>query len=274
MGTGMKKLINNKKSHVKWLLFKDDIMNSYKRSNTKIAAMIIIILPIFDLFINFIGSRGNLFTPWSANFLSASGEGHIAQVTMWYFTPLLILLLVSEKGIERKLNGLLNVELIRNKNSCLKLMGNVLFVSGFTFVVALALNFILSMIIFHGGTFDLSLSEIAKTDTNDIFLGFKWQMENPYLTLFIYAILALIYWLSITMLTYGLGLILEKKIELYVVSLVIYYIVLMLINPLVTFQPFTEFPITSVYSQYLASTLVFSSIGLGSVIIYSKGSQL
>lgn len=249
-------------------------MNVYKQRNTKIGALIILLLPLFDLFINYLGSRNELFSPWIANFLSASGEGHIAQVTMWYFTPLLILLLISEIGIERKQSGMLNVELLRNKNSVMRLLTKVIIVSGGTYITALLLNFIFSLIVFHAGTYDLGLSEIAQLDTNNVVLGFKWQMSNPYLTLVIYTILSLGYWLSITVLTYGLGFIVEKKLELYVVSLVIYYIVVMLVNPLVTIQPFTEFPISDVYTQYFTSILTFLIIGFSSIAIYSRGNQL
>ncbi len=248
-------------------------MNIYKQRNTKIATLIIVGLMMFDIIINYISSQGT-FTPWIASFMSASGEGHIAQVTLWYFTPLIVLLLITEIGFDRKVSGLLNIELMRNKHAPIMLLLKTTIISTTIFVTAIVLNFVFTLIVFHGQTFDKSLTEIANSETNMAILGLKWQVTNPYITLVFYSLINIIYWISITIFTYGIGLIVNKKIELYVVSLVIYYIVLMTINPLICIQPFTEFSFSDVALRFLLAIIVFTGIGVTAVYVYLKGEQL
>lgn len=127
--------------------------------------------------------------PAVAGFLSASSKGHIAQMLIKWLLPIFLLWAYSDSYINEKKYSY-NI-LVLGRSSRKKTIINqilVAFISAFTtMLIALSINFIMSIILFHGGYFFHGM------DSPEMYNGLYWmdqfEFSHAYIAYLIHMLL-------------------------------------------------------------------------------------
>lgn len=129
--------------------------------------------------------KDNLLHPTVASFLSGSSQGHIAQMLLIWILPLYLLLIYSDFYILEKKIGYSNITYSKiSRKELLKVRFLLSFSLPFAILFAsLLLNFVLSLIIFHGGQSFLGLE--MYTDSHSLL---SISLKHPYITYIIYIV--------------------------------------------------------------------------------------
>lgn len=205
----------------------------------------------------------NKFT--DVTFLSAYSEGHIFQIILFWFLPIFMLLMYSDKVINEIKTAYVNTAIIKhNKKKYIYNKIKVGFLIGFcTIFIALTMNFILSFILFNGGEYtrfsNKNIEELSSMSLR------AWQILNPVITNYIYIVIVSFFsgicMIMTTLLSFVIG---DKKI-VYILSFFSWFILVTRSkNSLMfIFQPFTEFDLNyqiNTFNQSIIYFLIISAI--------------
>lgn len=181
----------------------------------------------------------SMMHPAKGAFLSAVTEGHINQMMYKWLLPIYLLLIYCDKTIEEIRSGYFSVMMLREgKKQFLKSKYKCAFVMGFMIVfLTLFINFILSIIMLHGGK-DMGM-DISYFPTHPIFV---FSLKYPYIAYSIYIMIVSILGGGCAMICTGLSLVVKQYRYLYVISFLIWYIQIIAPKSLTyVMQPFIEY---------------------------------
>ncbi len=199
-------------------------------------------------------SRETLLHPSKASFLSGSSQGHVAQMLLIWVLPIYFLIIYSDFYIQEKKLGYSNITFTKlSKKKFLSIRFFVTFFLPFTIVlISLLLNFILAVVIFHGGQSFQGMESYSNPHPL-----LSYSLNNPYLAyigyIFIFSLIAGCCGVICT----SLSLLFSKYKHVYSIAFFIWIIQIILPNSLTyLIQPFIEYG----FDRIIPASILFSSI--------------
>ncbi|MGL5870385.1 MAG: hypothetical protein ACRC1T_00770 [Clostridium chrysemydis] len=250
----IKKFIYSKKSLVVWALI-----------------VLIMIVESVSLYLITLGEKSNYYY-LDVAFLSGKSEGHIPQMIIFWFLPIILLLLFGDKILSEIENGTSNIYIVKkSKKKYINDKVKVGFLIGFGVVfLSLIINVIISFLLFKNNNIDIEFIESIK--------GIKgleyslWQFENPLISYLIYIIIAS--WFSgiLSALVILLGTLIKDKKIVMASSFFIWFLLVSRGSKSVMniFQPFNEFSLNDQISIFIESNIYVFVIILIIKIILKK----
>lgn len=191
------------------MLIKSEIYRILKSRRGMSFVILMFIIPFIDLILNAFRvfydyitnpgvyrsglSHSSILHPTYAAFLTGSSEGHIPQMLLIWILPLYLMIIYSDSYIQERKAGYNNI--LFSKVTREKLVSSrfaVSFLMPFIIsFVSLTINFVLSNIIFHGGT-DMMGAEYTLASDLKPFLLFCYEHPNLIycVYIFVYSIIA------------------------------------------------------------------------------------
>jgi len=213
-----------------------------KNRRSMIVIALIMLVPFIDLFFNIYSDTelGGDLHPAMAAFLSGSSTGHMAQILLMCTLPVYMLMIYSGSVIAEKDQGYLNIAYTTTeKKKYVRQKMSVAFITGFGVLAAsLLLNFVLSCIIFSGGTGFAGMQQ----DPAELSGSLKFSISHPYSIYCLYILSSCFIAGMVNIFCIALGLVLKNNWLLYMVVFLVW--ILLIINPfsiVYGMQPFTEF---------------------------------
>ncbi len=197
-------------------------------------------------------------------FLNSFSEGHIQFILIYWFLPIYILLIFSDKIIDEHNNGYHNIINAGFKNKYIKSKYIIGFLTGFCLIISLqTIDIIINVLInqFY------SIEKQSINFNDDLFNYYR--VLHPWATVYIYTINASLYAGMIGMLTVGLSLMPMKKVQVYsivfIINFSLYLIPFVGANKIL--QPFGDTSFTEYISSFI---IVFLFLSVINCIIYLK----
>ncbi|MBT0134712.1 hypothetical protein G4229_13700 [Listeria seeligeri] len=194
--------------------------------------------------------------PAFAFFLAGSSKGHITQILLLWFLPILGLLLGTDSSIQEYQTGVRNIVInkIGKKAYILQKLATSFILCFITMFAALLLNFILVNIIFRGGTYQMGLDGAGSLNSL-----FDISMQNPYLADIGFGFVACLMAGMAGLIGASASLFFLNKKFAYPAAFFVWFLMILPNNSIMfIFQPFTEYGLETI----LPISLVFSLIVL------------
>ncbi|OEQ03090.1 hypothetical protein [Listeria monocytogenes] len=192
--------------------------------------------------------------PAFAFFLAGSSRGHITQILLLWFLPVLSLLLGADSSIQEYQTGVRNIIInkIGKKSYILQKLAVSFILCFITMFTTLLLNFILVSIIFLGGTYKMGLNGLGSLNTL-----FDFSIQNPYLADIGFGFMACLMAGMAGLIATSSSLFFLNKKFAYPAAFFIWFLMILPNNSIMfIFQSFTEYGFEIILPIFLVFSLI------------------
>lgn len=252
---------------------KSELMKFFRSKKSKIVAFLFIGIMILDNVIIFkdyirLGLEKSEYLKYThATFLAGASHGHLAQIIIFWFLPIFLLLLYSDKIINEIKSNEYIIEMVKkgkwkyviNKVSTGFVIGSAVM------LVGLLLNLILSYILFKEGQHGF-ISQYAHHPLR------AWQNDNALLANIIYIISTSFFSGIMMSITVLLALVIKEKKITYIISFIVWFYLTLRrkFSIIHLFQLYTEYGLDNQSVVFVESSLYFIIIAVICYLIINK----
>lgn len=247
---------------------------TYRILHTKksiVVLLLITFIPFIEIFQLMYSSLLNEITyhPAFAFFLSGMSRGHVSQILLFWFLPLYLLVFNTDDSIQDYVTGIRKSYMIRGgKKQYLKDKMFFSFISSSLLLgFSLLINFIITHLLFWSGQYKNGLDEF-ELKSNWLF---TYSMENHYIAIFIFFLLAILMAGFAGLLGSSMSLYFKDRKYAYAATFFVWFgFVLREKSLMFVFQPFTEYGVDVILPIYLQTV---TTIGLLAIFVYWRESR-
>ncbi|MBF2347130.1 hypothetical protein IA806_11235 [Listeria seeligeri] len=192
--------------------------------------------------------------PAFAFFLAGSSQGHITQILLLWFLPILGLLLGTDSSIQEYQTGVRNIVInkIGKKSYIIQKLATSFILCFITMFVTLLLNFILVSIIFRGGTYKMGLNGLGALNSL-----FDLSIQHPYLSDIGFGLVACLMAGMAGLIGSSASLFFLNKKFAYPAAFFVWFLMILPNNSIMfIFQPFTEYGLETILPIFLVFSLI------------------
>ncbi|RLQ94883.1 DUF2705 family protein [Falsibacillus albus] len=250
-------------------MFKSHIIRISKNRISMLAFLLILFIPFIEIIqlLTYQQNSAEVYHPAFAFFLSGSSIGHAPQILLFWFLPIFLLLLGADDAIQDRQTGYRNIlisKVGRKRYFSEKLTTSFILSAG-AMGASLLLNFLLTAIIFAGGTFSKGLLDI--NDSGNTL--FELSIGHPYAAIACFAVLVCIIAGLIGMVGASASLFFGDKKYAYTAAFFIWFLLVLKKNSIMfLFQPFAEYGFHVLIPILMLAVFVFVTIPL---LVYVYG---
>lgn len=258
-------------------MIKIELLRIFKSRKSMILMLFLILIPFMDLIQNWTStfldyymnpesyaetlSRQEILHPAAAAFLSGNSGGHLAQMLQIWILPIFLLVIYCDSFIaEKKINYHYTLLTKIRKKDYLNSKFVISFFLPFTIcLISLIINFVFSLLLFHGGTGFKGMENFIEPNT---FSGLT--MSHPYPTYCIYIIIYCMIAGGCGCLCTGLSFLFPDYKIAYPLAFCIWYIQIMWpFSITYAMQPFIEYGL----NRIIPAVIIFAFITIVTSVI-------
>lgn len=232
-------------------MFQSHFMRIWKNRLSRIVIVFLITIPSLEIVQYFVqrqqiiqrGGEGHTPKPVFAIFQSAQLTPGVLHSLYFWFLPMFLLLMVADDVLTDMRTGIYDVLVLKigRKKYCIEKIITSFLVSFVVVVTGLLLNFVIVHIVFRGGDYSQVL-ELALDIDEDLNPMFAWSVGHPYITDFIFILLAGIISGMAGAMGAAVSLFFKNKKIAYIVAFVLWQILgLQDLSLFLIFQPYSEY---------------------------------
>ncbi|MBF2460878.1 hypothetical protein [Listeria welshimeri] len=218
--------------------------------------ILILLIPCIEIIQLYIMMNPNEIDihPAFAFFLAGSSRGHITQILLLWFLPVLSLLLGADSSIQEYQTGVRNIIInkIGKKSYILQKLAISFILCFSTMFATLLLNFILVSIIFVDGTYKMGLNGLGPLNPL-----FDFSIQNPYLADIGFGFIACLMAGMAGIIGTSASLFFLNKKFAYPAAFFIWFLMILPNKSIMfVFQPFTEYGFEIILPIFLVFSLI------------------
>ena len=211
----------------------------FKNRWKRVLLLVLILMPTFDLIINYNYYSLNNTKPYLIAFVCCAGCPHLMQELYYWIMPVYFMLLIGDDVLEDITTGYkeILVNKVGKKKYCIEKLGSSFLVSFFIMLIGLLINLLFVSILFHNGSYEPSGGDYCGGILEVLY------DSHPYLAILGFSIILSLFAGMSGALGAACGLFYRERKLAYAAAFFVWYLLVNRRESIVlVFQPFDEYP--------------------------------